>query len=43
MRIYGDEEFHIIRKGEAIFARQEGKTLRRPQWILMISGLFIQS
>jgi hypothetical protein len=33
MRIYGDQDFHIIRKGEATFEQQKGKALCRPQWI----------
>jgi hypothetical protein len=43
MLIYRDQEIHIIRNGETIFLEQEGKALRRPQWSLMIAGLFIPS
>jgi hypothetical protein len=43
MLIYVDQELHVVRKGEAIFLEQESKALRRPQWTLMIEGLFNQS
>jgi len=43
MLIYQVQEIHFIRYGEAIFLEQEGKVLHRPQWSLMIAGLFIPS
>jgi len=36
MLTYGDQEIHL-------FLEQVGKALRRPQWSLMIAGLFIPS